>query len=105
RAADQGFAKRDDVRQVVDLAFLDEARPRQERLDRLVRNRVDRFVERRGANARRQALEAAAAAGVRDLRSALDLNRRAPVVEISERQDVTGEDQMRVLDLRIDLPD
>jgi hypothetical protein len=27
RAADQGFAKRDDVRQVVDLAFLDEARP------------------------------------------------------------------------------
>ncbi len=92
----------DDVRQVVEV-LVDDPGTRQERRDRFIRNRRNRFLEGFGADARRQTLEAAAAA--RDLRAAFELNDGPAVVQISERQNVAGENQVRVFDLRVDLPD
>jgi hypothetical protein len=94
---------RDDVWQIVDLILVEDSRPRQECGDRLEGNRGDGFLEWFGANARRQAIHAAAALG--DLRPAFELNDGAPVIQVRQRQDVAGENQVRVLDLRIDLPD
>jgi hypothetical protein len=102
RAADQAVAVLDDIGQARQLLFLEHDRARQERPNLGIRNRRDCALERQLADARREALDTAAAA---HSGTALQLNRGPAVVQINERQRVARIDKVRILDLRVDLPD
>ena len=73
---------------------LDQRRAAREIAEGVDRNRRNAGVQRQIAHARRQALDAQAGTA----------NLRAPV-DPDQQQLVAGEDQMRVVDLRIDVPD
>src|SRR3954464_13235216 len=88
-----------------ELLLLEYDRARQKCLNLRVRNRGDRVLQRQLANAWRQAFDTASAAAG-DHRSALgNGDRGPPIVVIDERQGVARIDQVRILDLRVDLPD
>src|SRR6185436_2379670 len=95
------IAQSDDVRRFLDLIAVEQRRAAHEAGNHVIRNRSDRLAERLAAHLRRQALAAAA------------LGRTATVadgdarlaVDVDELEHVARIDQVRVLDLGIDVPD